>query len=169
MALPAELERIVAFFEALPDAAKRENLILFADQARKYEPSDGEVFTLEDVRKDEECTDTVGVFLRVADDGRATFKVRLGPEVQTLTRAMTSILCRGLSGLKPEEVLEVPMDFVPRIVGGELVRQRSQTTYYVLGRMKAICKVFQDRERKKAAEAQDSVAPSTRESLGASL
>ena len=80
---------------------------------------------------------------------RVHFKVSLGPEVQTLTRAMTAILCKGLDGAKPDEILEVPSDFVPKIVGAELVRLRSQTSYYVLGRMKAICKVWQDRMRAK--------------------
>ena len=56
----------------------------------------------------------------------------LGPEVQTLTRAMTAILCKGLDGRTPQEVLDLPSDFVTRIVGAELVRVRSQTIYYVL-------------------------------------
>jgi cysteine desulfuration protein SufE len=49
---------------------------------------------------------------------------------------MTTILCRGLSGSTIEEVLAVPPDFVPRIVGAELVQMRARTVYYVLGRMK---------------------------------
>jgi cysteine desulfuration protein SufE len=60
---------------------------------------------------------------------------------------MTAILCKGLDGVNPKEILEVPSDFVPKIVGAELVRLRSQTSYYVLGRMKAICKVWLDRKR----------------------
>ena len=34
-----------------------------------------------------------------------------------------------------------------RIVGSELVRVRSQTIYYVLTRIKGICKVYLDRQR----------------------
>jgi cysteine desulfuration protein SufE len=45
------------------------------------------------------------------------------------------------------EILEVPSDFVPKIVGGELIRARSQTVYYVLTRIKGICKVYLDRRR----------------------
>jgi cysteine desulfuration protein SufE len=71
----------------------------------------------------------------------------LGPEVQTLTRAMTSILCKGLDGATPQEILDLPSDFVTRIVGAELVRVRSQTTYYVLTRIKSICRVYLERER----------------------
>jgi cysteine desulfuration protein SufE len=73
--------------------------------------------------------------------------------VQTLTKAMTSILCRGLNGAKLQDVLEVPADFVPRIIGAELVRLRSQTVYYVLSRMKTAVKMFMDRRRAAAAEA----------------
>jgi len=89
----------------------------------------------------------VGVFLRVDRDDRAALRVSLGPQVQTLTRAMTSILCRGLNHTTVKDILDVPSDFVPKIVGGELVRVRSQTVYYVLTRMKGICKVFLDRRR----------------------
>jgi cysteine desulfuration protein SufE len=151
-ALPAKLEEIVDLFASLPEEEKRENLILYSDSAKSCVPKEGEAFDLEDVRKDEECADTVGIYLRVdpATEG-TTLRVTLGPQVQTLTKAMTTILCRGLAGATPREILEVPSDFVPRIVGGALIRARSQTTYYVLGRMKGICKVYLDRKR--AAEA----------------
>jgi cysteine desulfuration protein SufE len=148
---PAGLQKIVSLFESLPDQEKRDALISYADQARKWEPKAGETFDLEDIRKDEECTDTVGVFLKVGEEGRATFRVTLGPQVQTLTRAMTSILCRGLANSTVEEVLGVPSDFVPKIVGGELIRARSQTVYYVLTRMKGISKVYLDRRRAASA------------------
>ena len=75
------------------------------------------------------------------------FRVTLGPQVQTLTKAMTSILCRGLDGSTLEEILDLPSDFVPRIVGGNLVRIRSQTVYYILTRMKSACKVYLNRLR----------------------
>jgi len=146
-AYPGGLQKIIGLFEGLAEQERREALISYADQARKWEPKEGEKFDLEDIRKDEECTDTVGVFLRVESDGKAVFRVTLGPQVQTLTRAMTSILCRGLNDTTVTEVLEVPSDFVPRIVGGELIRVRSQTVYYVLTRMKGICKVYNDRRR----------------------
>lgn len=147
MALPAKLESIISLFESLPDVGKRENLIAFSDNAVKWEPAEGESFDIEDVRKDEECTDTVGVFMRVDEQGGCQFKMTLGPQVQTLTKAMTAILCKGLQGSKPEEILDLPADFVPRIVGAELVRQRSQTTYYILTRMKGVAKVYLDRTR----------------------
>jgi cysteine desulfuration protein SufE len=148
--LPPALQEIIDLFEYLPDPEKRENLINYSESAANYEPAEDESFSLEDVRKDEECTDTVGIFLNVDPDNRTEFKVSLGPKVQTLTKAMTAILCRGLKGCTPEEILAIPADFVPRIIGAELVRQRSQTVYYVLSRMKGASKAFLNRQRANA-------------------
>lgn len=153
MSYPAPLQEIVALFESLPEDERRENLIVYADQASLHEPRPGETFTLEDERKDEECTDKVGVYLQLDAGRRAHFRMKLGPHVQTLTRAMAAILCKGLDGSAPEAVVDVPQDFVPKIVGGHLVRVRSQSVYYVLGRMKAICRVWLNRERAAAADA----------------
>jgi len=147
MSYPAKLEAIISLFEGLPDPEKRETLIAYSDQAKAQEPGEGESFDLEDIRKDEECTDTVAVFLRIDGAGGAHFRIALGPQVQTLTKAMSSILCKGLDGITPEEILEIPADFVPRIVGAELVRLRSQTVYYLLTRMKGVVKVWLRRKQ----------------------
>jgi cysteine desulfuration protein SufE len=144
---PAKLNKIINLFESLPEDERRETLVSYADNARRQEPRQGEQFDLVDVRKDEECADTVGVYLHVNENGRAHIRMTLGPEVQTLTRSMTAILCKGLEGCTPQEILDVSSDFVIRIVGTELVRIRSQTIYYVLTRIKGICKVWLDRER----------------------
>ena len=136
MQLPAALDELVTFFEALPEGERRENLIDLAASVAAHAPQPGEVFDLQDVRKDAECTDTVGVHVRLEEGGRVRFAVSLGPKVQTLTRALTTLLCRGLNGSTVRDVLAVPQDFVPRIIGADLVRLRSQTVYYVLTRMK---------------------------------
>ncbi len=141
----------MSLFEGLPEDEKRETLIAYADQAAKCAPGAGESFDLEDVRKDEECTDTVGIFLKVHEGRQVHVRVSLGPQVQILTKAMTSILCKGLEGSTLEAVIDVPADFVPRIVGGQLVRVRSQTVYYVLTRIKSACRAFLNRERAAAA------------------
>ena len=103
--IPARLRQTVELFASLAEEERRENLIACAEQARRCAPREGEIFDLEDVRKDEECTDTVGIFLRLGADGRLTIRVALGEKVQTLTKAMTAILCRGLEGCTLEEVL----------------------------------------------------------------
>jgi cysteine desulfuration protein SufE len=146
MVYPQGLQDIVELFEGLPESERREMLVTYAENSTKWVPLDGDTFDFEDVRKDEECTDTVGVFLNASGTPAAVeFKISLGPEVQTLTRAMTSILCRGLNGATPRAILDIPADFVPKIVGAELVRLRSQTIYYVLGRMKGAVKVYLSR------------------------
>jgi cysteine desulfuration protein SufE len=147
MEYPEKLQEIVQLFEHLPDEEKRESLVSYSLTTKNFEPKDGEKFDLEDVRKDEECADTVGVFLQVDGEGRSHFRMTLGPQVQTLTKAMAAILCKGLEGVTPKVVMELASDFVPKIVGAQLVRVRSQTTYYILSRMKGICKVWSDRER----------------------
>jgi len=144
---PPKLQSIIDLFEGLPEEEKRENLIAYAEQAKSQGPREGEKFDLEDVRKDEECTDTVGVFMRVDPDQQAHFRVTLGPQVQTLTKAMTSILCKALDGLDLDGIMALPADFVPKIVGGHLVRIRSQTVYYILTRIKSACKVLLNRRR----------------------
>jgi len=144
---PERLQAIVELFQSLPEEERRETLISYAEQAPKWRRREGEHFDLEDVRKDEECTDTVGVFLRVEEGDRAVFRIDLGPQVQTLTRAMTAILCRSLEHAPICEVLEMPSDFVPKIIGAELIRARSHTVYYVLSRMKGIVTVFFNRRR----------------------
>jgi cysteine desulfuration protein SufE len=144
---PAKLNNIIKLFESLPEDERRETLVSYADNAKKQEPREDENFNLVDVRKDEECMDTVGVYLQVDENGKAHIRMTLGPGVQTLTRAMTAVLCKGLEGCTPQEILDLPSDFVTRIVGAELVRIRSQTIYYVLTRIKSICKVYLDRQR----------------------
>ena len=142
---PKKLGEIIALCEGLPDLERREILIAYADQAKNQEPKEGELFDLEDIRKDEECTDSVGVYLRIDKEGKAHFRIKLGPQVQTLTRAMSAILCKGLDGLTPEIIQAVPQDFVPKIVGAELVRIRSQTVYYLFTRMKSALTVWMKR------------------------
>ncbi len=144
---PPQLNKIIELFDILPEEERRETLVSYADAARKQEPRQGEKFALEDVRKDEECADTVGVYLQVDEQGKAHLRMTLGPEVQTLTRAMAAILCKGLDGATPREIIDLPSDFVTRVVGADLVRVRSQTVYYVLQRIKGVCKVWLDRER----------------------
>src|SRR5687768_13022658 len=96
---PTPLNDLIELFEHLPEQERRENLIVMSDAAKRHEPKEAETFELEDVRKDEECTDAVGVFLRTEQGDKAHFAITLGPKVQTLTKAMTSILCRRLNGL----------------------------------------------------------------------
>jgi cysteine desulfuration protein SufE len=133
--IPSALQEIIDFFEPLLEAERRENLIHYAEAASSQARKPGLIYDLEEVRKDQECSDTVGVFLYLDGEGCVQFAIELGPKIQTLTKAMTTILCRGFNGSLPDEILAVTADFLPRIVGADLVRLRSQTIYYILDRM----------------------------------
>ena len=147
MSCPPALARIIAFFESLPEDERRAHLVAFAEKAAHHEPRPAETFDLEDVRKDEECTDTVGVFLKLDRERRVLLRMALGPQVQTLTKAMTAILCEGFDGATLDEIVELPSDFVPKIAGPKLVRIRSQTVFYILTRIKGACRVARNRLR----------------------
>lgn len=134
--LPQRLQQIVDFYENLPDDEKREALISQADQADQYAPQPGESFEFEDIRKDTECSDTVGIFISIKQDTAVHFKISLGDQVQTLTRALSVILCKSLNGCSAKQITELPDTFIPRIVGSELYRLRSRTIYYLLRRLK---------------------------------
>ena len=64
---PPKLQNIIELFETLPEVERRETLVNYAESAPKQEPRPNEKFDLEDVRKDEECADKVGVYLQVDD------------------------------------------------------------------------------------------------------
>jgi cysteine desulfuration protein SufE len=144
--LPPVLAALVAFFEALPEVERRENLVAYAEKARSIAPRAGESFAGEDLRKDEQCTDYVGVFLRLNPGGGVTLRMTLGPEVQTLTRAMAVLLCRGLEGAQPGHIASLDPGFVSRLVGCDLVRIRARTVYYVLERIQECCRGLENRE-----------------------
>jgi len=148
MPYPGKLDAIIAIFESLSEEERRENLVSLALGAEQWKPAKNEQFHLQDVRKDEQCIDKVGVFLRI-EGRRARFKISLGPNVQTLTRAMTTILCRGLDNCDLDEILELPEDFIIKIVGSPLVLTRSQSIYYMLSRMKDALKEYRDGQQLK--------------------
>jgi cysteine desulfuration protein SufE len=133
---PPPLQELILHFESLTEGERRDGLIDLAEAVGRHAPKPGEPFDFEQVRKDAECSDSVGIHVRVEPGGRVYFAVSLGCGVQTLTKAMATLLCRGLNGATVKEVLEVPEDFIARIIGAELVRIRSRTVYYMLGRMK---------------------------------
>jgi cysteine desulfuration protein SufE len=131
---PPKLEAIINLFESLPEVERRETLVSYADNAPKQEPRPGETFVLEDIRKDEECADTVGVYLQVDEKGKAHFRMTLGPEVQTLTRAMTAMQsvsrspAHGRSGVTAIPVAIIrKQTIVPAVIFRSFVQPRSRS------------------------------------------
>ena len=136
---PAKLKRIVDYFSKLDEQTRRTRLIEYADQADKWLPKEEEPILIEDLRNDDECMDEVGIY--IVDEGeQISFRLYFGDEVQTLTKAMGVILGKGLSETTIEQVQELPSQVVTDIIGQRLVRNRSQTVYYILNRMKSAVK-----------------------------
>ena len=131
---PGELRSL---FAGLAEDERRSLLASFAEASHHCAPQPGQHFAVEDVRKDAVCTDTVGIHLDLDPDRHTTtVRISLGDDIQTLTRALTTILARCLDGQPPDTILSFPDEFITEIVGERLVRQRSQTVYYVLDRLK---------------------------------
>ena len=135
MSCRKKLQEIISVFESLCEEERRENLVNYALGAAKWQPAENDNFDIEDIRKDQQCIDTVGIHLRIKAR-RAQFRVTLGPNVQTLTRAMTTILCYVLDDCEIDEILQLPADFIEKIVGTPLITTRSKTIYYMFHRMK---------------------------------
>ena len=140
---PQNLVKIINFFESLPDDEKRENLLSYANRSKAWEPNPDLIYDLKDIRKDEECTDTVGIYLKM-NQGKVFFNISMGPKVQTLTRALASILCEALKGATIEQVLAVKDECISQIVGQKLVQLRSQTVYYLIQRMRSAVSSIQN-------------------------
>ena len=108
--------------------------MLFANNAEKWMPEEQVNYCIKDIRKDEHCTDEVGIFV-LSDKNEISFRVSLGEKVQTLTRAISSILCEVSEKQDKNTIRAINRNDISRIVGHELVRLRSQTVYYILDRM----------------------------------
>ena len=133
---PQKLQSIIEHFTSLSEAERRDGLIALAEQAPRHEPVPGLAYDLESVRKDTQCSDTVGIHLRRLEAGALELAISHGCKVQTLTRALGVVLCKGLAGATAEQVAALPSDFVERIVGEKLVQLRARTIYYVLDRVR---------------------------------
>jgi cysteine desulfuration protein SufE len=133
---PKKLRKIIDFFESLTENEKRENLLSYANKSKVWEPVPGQDYDLDDIRNDEQCLDTVGIHLKIIQKN-VFFNISMGPKVQTLTRALASILCEALEGASIEQVLALEDECISQIVGEKLVRLRSQTIYYLIQRMRS--------------------------------
>lgn len=132
---PRKLSEIVSLFESVSDIERRDLLNRFAENSLEYAPEKDIDYDIIDMRKDPECSDAIGVFLKLLPDNGVRFAVFLGPKSQTLTRSLASILCRGFEGESLTAILQTPRTVIEQIVGTEFVRLRSRTVFYMLDRM----------------------------------
>lgn len=140
---PPALEQLLRHFDTLSEAERRDELIHLAEAAPRHTPQPGEHWDLEEIRKDHECSDTVGIHLRRREDGGLHLAISHGCKVQTLTRALSVVLCRALEGATPEQALTLNEDTITRIVGEKLVQLRARTIFYILHRVQAAVRVLQ--------------------------
>ncbi len=145
--LPQALEQLLAHFDSLSEAERRDELIHFAEAAPTYAPQPGECWDFEEVRKDHECSDAVGIHLRHRENGGLHLSISHGCKVQTLTRALSVILCRVLEGATAEQALALNEEVISRIVGEKLVQLRARTIFYILKRVQAAVRVLEKGER----------------------
>jgi cysteine desulfuration protein SufE len=139
----ATLESTVKLFESLPKETKIQGLISLSDSLPKLAPDLKESWEVQDVRKDHECLDVVGLYARRDDAGHVKLAATVGREVTTLTRALTALFVENLSGESAEHILDVQPDVIPRVVGEALMKQRSNTAYYTLRRIKEAVEILE--------------------------
>jgi cysteine desulfuration protein SufE len=128
------LEAQVQHFESLDNSARIAALIGLAQSVGSLEPAPSQQWDFFDVRQDEECLDSLGVYLK-KDQNTLQLAASVGEETTTLTRAITSVLVLHLNGETSQRILELSGSFVPRLVGENLLRQRRNTAYYPLRRI----------------------------------
>jgi len=134
--LPPALEEIVSFFSDLSEPQRRDALLAYAAEAPRHQPRDEETYSWIDERIDPGCMDVVGIFLRVDETGNLISEQSWEPETQTLTKALVSILCRGLEKAPLASVVSLHDDFITEIIGAQLMRARGRTVYHVMRRMR---------------------------------
>ena len=149
----ATLENTVKLFESLPRETKIQGLISLSESINKLAPDVAHHWDVEDVRKDHECLDVVGLYARRDDGGRVHLAATVGKEVTTLTRALTALFVENLSGETAEHILDVSPEVIPRVVGEALMKQRSNTAYYTLRRIKEAVEILEGRRPQPAREA----------------
>ena len=105
------LDSAVKMFETFPKETKIQGLISSADSLPRLAPKEGENWDVEDVRKDHECLDVVGLYV---ESRMATCKLAatVGKEVTTLTRALTSLFVENLSGETRRTYLSVEASII---------------------------------------------------------
>jgi len=101
MGVPKKLAEVLAPFKTLPDELKTPFLL---EYAAKMPEAPGAAEPVE------ECQTPFAVQVELDEAGRVQLAFQVPPSAPTV-RAFAGILAEGLSGLTPEEVLAVPLDF----------------------------------------------------------
>ncbi|HRC84889.1 MAG TPA: SufE family protein [Thermoanaerobaculia bacterium] len=123
--LPEKLENLVAAFALMPDRQDRIHaLISIADRFRPA-PPDLATKPYPEEHRVPACESEAYGFARPLEDGSLEFSFAVENPQGISAMAMAVILSETLSGVPPEQVLEVPRDLPNRIFGPELSMGKS--------------------------------------------
>lgn len=132
------MQDIIELFESVDEAERREMLSIYAEGLQSSAPDPAVKWDVADVRRDPECSDEVGIFLKFDESGEKVTEVAasVGPGVRTMTRSLLAIVCKGMSG-EPRAAFRAleEADLAP-IAGPELMALRSRTVAYVARRFR---------------------------------
>ena len=136
------LNNIIKLFNNISENEKIYLLINYADKYLLYTPLPKEKFDLEDIRKDQECYDEITILLKVNKQQKINLKFKLKSEVQTFTKAIITIFCEAFNNCYIYDILKINDNILNKIIGKDLFRLRTQNLYYILKRIKNICKIY---------------------------
>lgn len=143
-AIPAKLEKAVNLLRSFDHDLQRESLISLSRNCKKHEPQKDETFDIQDDRHDPQCHDRVGIYLKTSESG-IILRAKLGENTSVLTKAMSSLLCDKLSGCQPEEILEIPDDYLKNIFNQPISQKRIDNLNYLLTRIKEACQKLRNK------------------------
>ncbi|PSB26521.1 SufE family protein [Chlorogloea sp. CCALA 695] len=128
--LPASLSQVIQRFKRQPDQKRRyELLIWFAKRLQEFPADDDKV----PENKVPGCVSQVYVTATL-EDGKVKFQ---GDSDSQLTKGLVALLIEGLSGLTPEEIIQVPPDFIQDTgLNISLTPSRSNGFYNIFQMMK---------------------------------
>jgi cysteine desulfuration protein SufE len=138
----ATLERTVNDLGARSSGEQITALIALSARLPDLAPRASELWSVQDVRRDIECDDTVGLYARL-DGDRVHLAAEIGQEVTTLTKALTALLVEHLDGETPHNIRRVTANDLAPIVPESLLRQRRNTVHYAVQRLQDVVRALE--------------------------
>ena len=131
--LPPELDRVLDVFSRLGRDQTMQALVDYANRFPEL-PDRFVALAASEEHKVHECMTPVALFSEV-EDGRIRFYADVPRNAPTI-RALLTILMSGLNGRPVEDVLEIPTDFVSRLMRNVGLSTRERGLQAILARMK---------------------------------
>ncbi|KAK9822440.1 hypothetical protein WJX74_009422 [Apatococcus lobatus] len=154
--LPRELQQLVTTFSSVPDPKlKYQQLLLFA---KKLPPLDKRFQT--DENKVRGCVSQVWMVPELKDDQLVYWKADSDSQ---LTKGLAALLVQGLSGCRPEEILDIPANFISGLgLSQSLTPSRNNGFLNMFRLMQLRSKDLVDQARARSSRAAADPAPNSR-------